>query len=612
MSVNFNGNHLNSSSTNPFLNGACFEDENSFIRAISKINLTTLSQTDINTVIKIQTSLEKLKLRFPDKSDLIQTSIDNSISSATCHIFNLVPDIQVSLEGVHLENEKSCLLKVMLGQIGDMGDFTTEITPMIDVNIYSLKELCSNIHALSIKQLPMAVKIAEKLIAALKDENNVPDLVNFCANDPSMVQSLFSIVAYLGLDNFQNKHLEPFNKVFPNTPLNQAPETIKFLHLYEKNVERVNFSRFGFLKNLTLYDSIGMTAEQFNSIPNKASVESLNLSHMNITDFDFSGFTNLKKINLSNSVGMTAAQFNAIPNKISIKDFDLFRIDVTDFDFSEFEQVKLSDVENLSGAIFNKEIIRELHLEDIDVTDFDFSGLTGLRSLNLSVLQNLTVNQFSAIPNKSSIEEFISNEAIDGDHIPFDFSEFTGLTSLNLAYSYSLRLEQFSAIPNKNKIKHLNLEEVNVNNFDFSEFTSLESLNLSYTGDLSSQQFNSIPNKASIKTLTISNELIEDFDFSQFFGLKELILDGSEISVEQFNAIPNKASIETLNLSGSNLTDFDFSGFTNLKNLTLRNITGLTTAQLNTVPNKSSIEDLSLTSMDETDFDFSGFTNITP
>ena len=83
MSVNFNGNHLNSSSTNPFLNGACFEDENSFIRAISKINLTTLSQTDINTVIKIQTSLEKLKLRFPDKSDLIQTSIDNSISLST-------------------------------------------------------------------------------------------------------------------------------------------------------------------------------------------------------------------------------------------------------------------------------------------------------------------------------------------------------------------------------------------------------------------------------------------------------------------------------------------------------------------------------------------------
>jgi hypothetical protein len=386
---------------------------------------------------------------------------------------------------------------------------------------FSLKNLCSGIDELSNEQLPESIDIAERLINSLKDEGQIPELINFCSEDPSRVQSLFSIVHYLGLDNFQNKYLEPFNKVFSGISLDQAPITIRQLDLSEQKIGNINFSKFEFLKTLDLTHAKGLTATQFNTIPleAKASIEDLNLNYVDVTNFDFSGFTNLKTLNFCGGISyhhqqkyLTHYQFNAIPSqaRASIEALDLSWMYVTNFDFSEFTHLKtlvLECTSSLTAAQFNaipseaKASIENLHLSGAltNVTGFGFSEFTNLKTLDLSCIQGLTAAQFNAIPlqAKVSIETLNLN---DIDVTNFDFSGFTNLKTLDLSCIQGLTAAQFNTISQQAKasIETLNLNDIDVTNFDFSGFTNLKTLDLSCIQSLTAAQFNAIPLQAKV------------------------------------------------------------------------------------------------------------------
>jgi hypothetical protein len=410
------------------------------------------------------------------------------------HVLEGIPDRMVSLMGIPLDGLENSSLEFML-ENADENDISTAE--------YSLKDLCGNFTDLSIKQLPESTEIAERLIESLKDESRIPELIAFCSESSSKTQSLFAIVHYLGLDNFQNEHLEPFNKIFPE--INEVPATIYHIELSGLDVRDFDFSGLKNLKTLNLNGVQNLTAKKFNAISKevKASIKTLNLRDVNATGFDLSGFTNLKTLNFKNVHGLRVKVFNTISQEAK----------------ASIETLTLSYLGVKSLGIELVGCLELIGFSDSD-SNFDFSGFTNLKTLNLSSAQGLTANQFDAllVEVKSSIETLI-------------------------------------------------LKNLNVTNFDFSGLIKLKTLDLSDTQFLLPAQFNAIPAnaKASIETLDLSGVDVAGFDFSGFTNLKTLNLSNTQfLSPAQFNAIPAsaKASIETLNLNYVDVTDFDFSGFT--------------------------------------------------
>jgi hypothetical protein len=447
-------------------------------------------------------------------------------------------------------------------------------------------------------------------------------------------------------------------------------DTLKTLTFSERVDPNFDFLGQGNLKGLVLKNCIGLTAEQFNSIPNKASIETLDLSGVYIEDFDFSGFTSLK-VALFGGSKLTPEQFNSIPNKASIETLDLEAVNIEGFDLSGLASLKVAIVGGNKltpeqfNAIPNKASIESLKLKRANCKDFDFSGFTNLKTLKFINCSesSLSATQFGAIPNKASIKNLVMSSLWLTD---FDFSEFAGLEELSLKKCYGLTETQLNSIltESKSSIKKLNLESFDLKDFDFSGFTSLESLNLERTKNLTSELFNSIPEKAkasikrlnlnragsvsgfdfsgftalqhldvyssdltakqlsefsseakaSIETINLGEMSVEGFDFSGFTNLKEFV-DGEDVydlTPEVFNSISpqTKASIEVLNLCNTDVKGFDFSGFTSLKTLDLEGAKGLIAEQFNAIPNKDSIRTLNLNGVDITGFDFSGFTNL--
>jgi hypothetical protein len=593
-----------------------------FTAEIFKLKETLSTSNDYNEVVEIKKTLESLKVYLSKEDVEVRTLVRDVITVAKVHLHALIPfekertkalqqipDRMISLEGV----EQSCI-----------GDFLPSMLKNTDGVEYSLKVLCGGIASLSNEQLPGSIEITEKLIDSLKDKGKVSELIDFCSKDPSKIQSLFIILDYLGLDEFQRKNLEPFSKVFPNVPLDQIPKTIKQLDVSNLNVGKVDFSKFEHLESIDLSGSKALTAKQFNSIPNKASILSLNLEGVNVRGFDFSEFTGIKNLDLSDVQDLTARQFNSISNKSSLENLKLNNIDIKNFDFLDFKELKgldLRDVQELTAVQFNaisqeaKDSIEHLDLssssgsDKLSITGFDLSSFRKLKSLNLSGTEGLTARLFNAISKKArdSIEDLdLSRSNVSG----FNFSGFTKLKSLTLRPVYKLTAMQLSTIPLEAKasIKDLDLGFTRFKDFDFSGFTGLKKLDLSFTKNLTAAQFNAIPveAKASIESLDLRYMSdITGFDFSGFTGLKSLDLESTKgLTAEQFNAIPleAKASIEELSLDGYSVIGVEFSDFVNLKKISFES--RLTAKQFNTIP-KDNLEDIDFDFIDLTGFDFS-------
>jgi hypothetical protein len=442
---------------------------NDFRESISELEEKVSSLSSSVEVMDIKSTLGKLQDKISEEGDEIKELVSRVILAASDHLNEIydkkrhealekIPNVIVSLVGISLDRLENSLLGFMLENADENDTSITE---------YSLKDLCGKVIGISNQQLPESIEIAEKLIESLKDEDEIENFIKFCSGNSSRVQSLFSIMHYLGLDEFQNDHFEPFNKKFPNIHLEQAPKTIRQLDLSGKNIEGVDLSRFEFLEILDLSDAKGLTT-QLNTIPNKASIRTLNLSNVDVTHFNFPTLTGLKKLVCNGS--LTAAQFNAIPAEVRAS-------------------------------------IEHLELNKVGSVGFNFSGFTNLKtlistdSLESSTLTGISAAQFNSIPNKASIEHL---DLSYGGMSEFNFSDLEKIKNLNLNNSSGLTEEQFDSIPNKASVESLDLGYTNITGFDFSEFTKLKKIELVDTDDLTDFQINSFSEGVEIITTDIS------------------------------------------------------------------------------------------------------------
>jgi uncharacterized protein YjbI with pentapeptide repeats len=565
---------------NQFIEGSKvkFDSKEAFTAAVFDLKKELSTSDDYNQVNEIKQTLEELKVTLSKEDDEVKTVIRDVISLAKVHLHALTPFKIEKIRELQRVSDRMFSLEGIDQSI--IGDFFPSLLESTGNKEHSLKVLCGGIAFLSAEQLPASIEIAEKLIESLKDKDKVSKLINFCSKDPSKVQSLFIILDYLGLDEFQKKSLEPFNKVFPNISLDQAPKTIKQLDLSSSNVGKVDFSKFEHLESLDLSCCNDLTAEQFNSIPNKASLITLNLEQINVQNFDLSGFTRLKSLILYGSKNLKAAQLSSISleAKASMEDLDLTFISLKNFKFSGFtglKKISLSYTEDLTAAQFNaisikaKASIESLDLSNTVVTDFDFSGFIALKKLTLKETKNLTSAQFNAIPleTKMSIEEL----NLGGYYIKnsdFDFSTFVNLKKITS--DCRLTAEQFNTLP-KGNLEEINFDHADLTDFDFSKLVKIKKITLFFS-EITATEFNKIPveGKASLEELTLYKMDVTAFNFSGCIALKSLHLGRSKgLSAKQFNEIPNKKLIEDLSLSNVQIKDFDFSEFINLRDLYL-------------------------------------------
>jgi hypothetical protein len=392
-----------------------FAEENTGLLEVGVCALTLLATNYLNmggsrlfNISGLSGGLQKTAKRIQIcVSCSYQEVLKMGVDTVRIQVLQNIPDRTVSLKGIELKETGSQLSTILESGVGE------------NIENYSLKELCENIDSISSWQLPGSIDVAERLIKSLKDESCVLELIQFCSNDSSKVQSLFAIMHYLGLDAFQSRYLEPFQKVFPNISLSQFPKTINYLyhdyylHLVQLRgkAHEIELSKFECLKSLRLANFTNSIAVQFNAIPNKKLIETLVLRGANVMDLDLSGLERLSVLEITDVEGLIPKQFNAIPNKFCIEGLILCSIDVTDFEFVDFinlEFLKLSGVEGLTAAQFNaipnKGIIKRLFLGDVNVAGFDFSKFENLRVLDLNGAKGLTATQFNSIPNKASIE----------------------------------------------------------------------------------------------------------------------------------------------------------------------------------------------------------------
>jgi hypothetical protein len=377
-------------------------------------------------------------------------------------------------------------------------------------------------------------------------------------------------------------------------------KNLQELKLTTFDAQDVDFSIYENLTSLDLSDIRGLTAEKFNSIPNKGEIGDLKLSSslnysrsgvpIDVTGFDFSGFTNLKILHLHGVKNLTSQQFNSIPNKFLIKDFSLKQSKVLDFDFSEFLNLEKLELymSDLSSEQFNsitKKFIKDLDLFIRRAVDYDFSGFVKLEYFKGYFLKvALTATQFNEMP-KAFIKELELDD--DMELTDFDFSGFSSLKKMNNLKKMSAR--QFNAIP-KDFIEELDLSGIDITFFDLSKLVKVKILELRETIGLTFDKFNRIPADF-IEDVKLSFINMYLFDFSELVAIKNLTIVGAEgLTANQFNNLPNKSLIEKLCLQGVNLAGFIFSDLTGLRELDLWRGEGVTVEQFRSIPNKLSLE----------------------
>ena len=83
----------------------------------------------------------------------------------------------------------------------------------------------------------------------------------------SLIHTLYDLCFLLGFDAFQMEHLEPFNKKYPEIPLEKAPRTLKALDFgYEQEIP-IDLSPFRMLEELVLYNAGPQVIGEINNLP---------------------------------------------------------------------------------------------------------------------------------------------------------------------------------------------------------------------------------------------------------------------------------------------------------------------------------------------------------
>jgi hypothetical protein len=111
----------------------------------------------------------------------------------------------------------------------------------------------------------------------------------------SLVHTLYELCFLLGYDAFQMERLEPFNKKYPEIPLENAPETLKVLDFgYEQEIP-VDLSRFRMLEELILYNAGPQVLWEINHLPQlvKNRIKTLRISKKDLSKVNTLLFPNL-------------------------------------------------------------------------------------------------------------------------------------------------------------------------------------------------------------------------------------------------------------------------------------------------------------------------------
>jgi hypothetical protein len=465
---------------NQYIKGSKVKEESkeNFTKAVFELQDTILNSSDSRQISNFKVVLEDLKGKVCKEGSEVKTLISIVANVANIHLCHTTT---ISLEGIDPNITGPLSTIIELTQDGHVPE-------------YSLKELYDGIKIIPEQQLSEFIEISEKLIGALKDEGEVKELITACSGDPSKAKILFIIVDFLCLYDFQSKNLEPFNRIFPNIPLDQAPEKIK---------------------SLDIVNTKNLTPAQFNNIPasTKALIEYLDLSSFDdVKNIDFSQLTNLKR--LTGVKGLIADQFNAIP------------------------QTAKASIENLGLSDFNAE-------------GFDFSECSGLTNLSLEGCRRLSNVQIDSIPNKASIQSLslagpktvLSLSGADSIGSKLDLSKFTGINSLNLSYNREA-IALFDSIPleTRNSIETLNLsgviilDGVKTASFNFREaMGNLKVLTLDEAEAMTFMHFNFMPQETKDSIVEVSLEGINQSEYSKPM---QIGIDG--FMFEEFAAFQNQ------------------------------------------------------------------------
>jgi hypothetical protein len=439
---------------------------------------------------------------------------------------------------------------------------------------------------------------------------------------------------------------------------NNLPGTFKasLKHVLLENVDVTGFKFSGFssLDSLSLRSITGKVEDSLNSIPAdaKAKITYLALEDENITALDLSGFTSLKDLYV-HCDNITALKLDGVGIPVGIDFSKLTKLET-------LTGVKGLTVDQLKGIPEKaKASIEALDLSG-DVTGLDLTGFTGLKILNLTGAQGVTLDMLNSV--KGSIE-ILNLTDVHFSTTDLFLSEFTKLKSLDLS---GVSIQTFCLVDATNvktltltnaSIKELTLNSIDSKIIDLSILKDTQTLKLALTGDIADAEkaFNSLNSacKSSIKELSLKNpSRITTLDLSGFTKLETLGLDltvlttlnlsnCNSLTKESFGKIP-KGQITTLDLTGVDVRGFDFSGLDNLENLTGVDLTHLMSAQINALPKalrtvaasaggivdgkytptsidklksltedeKARITELDLSDKDCTGFDFSGLTGL--
>jgi|GEM_PF-4487415 len=450
-------------------------------------------------------------------------------------------------------------------------------------------------------------------------EGREPDFT-FLNGNTQGVLGLFDIIDYFCLDDFQNKYLEPFNKKFPDFPLENSPKRIKRLDL--TLVEAAALLRG--LRNLIKFHNIAVTIsnpgflkrlppEEINALPNrvKQTFKTLDLSDYDARGIDFSLFPSVTELILSGSKNLRSGQINNLPSefKAPIEKLDLSSSRVKNIRLSGFLNLRDLNLDSTGYYALNTIeplISGENKLAKLNLSCSPGSGLNRLRNTHLNTLilrscPALTANEFNSIPSeiKASIRTLDLSYCINLEG--FDLSEYTSLTHLILESTGSSTPEWFGDIPLQIK---RNLTKLNCSHSFVGEMNLALCSNLTELSLEGSKGFREILMPAAVKRnltkLDLSDCDITGERLSDYENVSELILNGATgFTINQFNDIPieRKGKITILDFGGLDVTGLHLSDCILLKKLILAHAIGVDCNLINNLPEsaKNTVTTLDLT-----------------
>jgi len=395
----------------------------------------------------------------------------------------------------------------------------------------------------------MAIPILLEIINSIQQDR--PPRLNLL-NNPENIAILYRLLDFLSIEEFQEKHLEPFNKVFPKIHLSELyDETkaqIKKLDLSNSDLKDLDLSGFSGLVELDLSHNENLYA-LLNTLTMEAKdrIEKLNLSFSNVSGVDLSNFTGLQELYL-----WSAEKFspNIIMNlspeaKDKIRKIDLSDCDLKGLNLSGFtglEELNLRGCPNVSIALNTlepKDKISRLDLSDCNLKEMDLSGFTGLQDLELDSSLNVSI-ALNTLEPKDKISRL---DLSDCDLKGVDLSGFTGLEELNLRGS----LNVFTALntlktETKTKLTKLNISLCNLNGVNLSGFTGIHDLNLSDSSKFTTDIIHNLPPqaKANIRKLNLSGCDLRGANLSSFIGLEEVEFNDSRNFSKAIETLPNQ------------------------------------------------------------------------